>query len=398
MRILIVSDWMTGPGGTEVYVANLRQWLRDAGDEVQLLTCGAGDGDGPDAQAFGTDNVVAQSALQLYNPFAVRQVHRVIRGFRPDAAFVAHFAYHLSPAVLSALGSVPTVVSMMDYKVVCPLGTKLLPGGSICSRPAGVACRQEGCTGTLHWLRDQARYALIRSGLRHARQVISPSAWMQAELRRNGVESECIPIPVRGPSAGYVRRPDAVPTFTYVGRLSREKGVDVLVRAFSAMASRHPAACLRIVGDGPMHNELQRLAASTGVASKVDFRGRVSPDRVEESLADAWALVAPSVWAEPYGLVAPEAILHDVPVIATARGGFAESVEDGVTGLLVPNGDVDALARALDDVASGRAFPHQAIDANAVARLATRLRPERHVERLHNVFNRHGKGAPDTDA
>ena len=243
----------------------------------------------------------------------------MIREFRPDAAFVAHFAYHLSPAVVPALGSVPTVVSMMDYKVVCPMGTKLLPGGSICSRPAGVACRQEGCTGTLHWLRDQPRYALIRSGLRHARQVISPSAWMQAELRRNGVESECIPIPVRGPSAGYVRRPDAEPTFTYVGRLSREKGVDVLVRAFSAMASRHPAACLRIVGDGPMHNELQRLAASTGVASKVDFRGRVSPDRVEESLADAWALVAPSVWAEPYGLVAPEAILHGVPVIATSQ-------------------------------------------------------------------------------
>jgi hypothetical protein len=69
-----------------------------------------------------------------------------------------------------------------------------------------------------------------------------------------------------------------------------------------------------------------------------------------------------------------------------------------VTGLLVENGDVGALARGLDDVASGRAFPHQAIDSNAVAKLASRLDPERHVERLHNVFNRHGKGAPDTDA
>jgi glycosyltransferase involved in cell wall biosynthesis len=124
----------------------------------------------------------------------------------------------------------------------------------------------------------------------------------------------------------------------------------------------------------------------------------VPPDDVDALLADAWALVAPSVWAEPYGLVAPEAILRGVPVIATRRGGFADSVDDGVTGLLVENGDADALARALDDVASARAFPHQAIDSNAVARLATRLHPARHVERLHTVFNRHGKGAPDTDS
>ena len=115
MRILIVSDWMTGPGGTEAYVSNLRQWLRDAGDEVWLLTCGT-DGDGGDAHAFGSDNVVAQAALQLYNPFAVRQAHRVIREFQPDAAFVAHFAYHLSPAVLSPHRSEPTAVSMMDKK------------------------------------------------------------------------------------------------------------------------------------------------------------------------------------------------------------------------------------------------------------------------------------------
>src|SRR5688572_6459498 len=129
---------MTGPGGTEVYIANLRQWLRDAGDDVQLLTCGAGDVDGADARAFGSDNVVAQSVLQLYNPFAVRRVQRALREFRPDAALVAHFAYHLSPAILPVLAAVPTVVSLMDYKMVCPMGTRLLPGGAICGRPAGV--------------------------------------------------------------------------------------------------------------------------------------------------------------------------------------------------------------------------------------------------------------------
>ena len=391
MRILLVSDWMTNAGGSEVYATNLRQWLRDAGDEVQLLTCGATGNDAADIQAFGTDNAIAQSALQLHNPFAVRQVQKAVREFRPDAVLVMHFAFHLSPAILPALAGVPTFVSMMDYKVICPLGTRLLRDGRMCGRPAGVICRQEGCVGALLWLRDQPRYALIRSGLRGVRGVVSPSTWVQGELRRYGIDSECIPIPVNGPSAGYARRPASSPTFVYVGRLSREKGVLVLVQAFGAITGRHPAARLRIVGDGPMHNELTRLAGSN-----VEFYGRVPPGRVQSLLADAWALVAPSLWAEPYGLVAPEAILRGVPVVASRQGGLADSVEEGLTGLLVENGDADALARALDDVASRRAFPNQAVDSNAVAKLAIRLDPERHVERLHNVFDRHGKGAPDT--
>lgn len=398
MRVLIVSDWMSNAGGSEVYVTNLRQWLRNAGDEVRMLTCGASDRNDGDVHAFGADHVLAQSVLQLYNPFAVGEVKKLLREFRPDAAIVTHFAYHLSPAILPALAGVPTVVSMMDYKVVCPLGSKLLPDRSICHYPAGAICRTTGCVGTLHWLRDQPRYALLRSALRRARGIVSTSAWVREELRRNGIESEVIPIPVNGPSAGYVRRPASTPVFTYLGRLSREKGVDVLLRAFGTIVSGHPSARLRIVGDGPLHNEIHALAASAGVASNVDFTGHVAPDRVESFLADAWALVAPSVWAEPYGLVAPEAILRGVPVIASKRGGFVESVEDGVTGILVENGDVDALTRALDDVASRRAFPNQSVDSNAVAKLANRLDPERHVERLHNVFNRHGKGAPDTDA
>ena len=68
------------------------------------------------------------------------------------------------------------------------------------------------------------------------------------------------------------------------------------------------------------------------------------------------------MWAEPLGLVGPEAVIRSVPVIASSTGGFAETIEDAVSGLLVPNGDELALHRALERVATGTAFPSHLLD------------------------------------
>lgn len=386
MRILLVSDWMSFAGGSEVYIAGLKQWLTDAGDDVRLLTCGVESPPDADARVFGTDNVIAQAALQVVNPFAIAGVRRIVGQFRPEAALVSHFAFHLSPAVLSALKPVPTVVSMMDYKAVCPLGSKLLPDATICHQPVGLVCWQKGCLSLPHWLRDRPRYALIRSALANAGTIVCPSTWMQEEFRRNGIESDWIPLPVATPAKDLRRVPAPDPTFVVVGRLSREKGLDVLLRAFRRVIAEHPNARLRVVGDGPLQRETRQLGDSLGLTRHTDFAGRFSPADVEAALTDAWALVAPSTWAEPYGLAVVEAIVRGVPVVATALGGFADTVEEGVSGLLVPNGDEARLAIALDHVASGRAFPGHVIPAAAVARLAQRLSPHRHVERLHAAF------------
>ena len=93
-----------------------------------------------------------------------------------------------------------------------------------------------------------------------------------------------------------------------------------------------PEARARFVGGGPELPALEVLALQLGVAGAVEFVGRVPPDEVAGYVADAWALVAPSLWAEPFGLVAAEAIAQGVPVVASAVGGFAETVEPGVSG------------------------------------------------------------------
>jgi glycosyltransferase involved in cell wall biosynthesis len=107
------------------------------------------------------------------------------------------------------------------------------------------------------------------------------------------------------------------------------------------------------VGGGPRRAALEALAADLGISEAVRFDGRVSFAEVEAALSDAWALVAPSVWPEPLGLVAIEAITRGVPAITSASGGFAESVDDGVSGYLVANGDERALADCLVSAVDG---------------------------------------------
>jgi glycosyltransferase involved in cell wall biosynthesis len=107
---------------------------------------------------------------------------------------------------------------------------------------------------------------------------------------------------------------------------------------------------------------------------------------VEAELAGAWALVAPSRWAEPFGLAAVEAVTHGVPVVASASGGHAETLEAGSTALLVRNGDVTELAAALDAILAGRAFPAGRLPPGAVERARRRYAEAQHTAALRAVF------------
>jgi len=402
VRVLLLSDWMTEPGGSEAYMALVRDALRSAGDDVRLLTCGARDAavGVADQRAWGTDRVVPQAFLQVDNPFATTEVRKSIREFQPDVALLGPFAYHLSPGVAFALNGVPTVLSIMDYKVVCPLGSKLLPDGKICQKPAGLVCWRGGCVPLPHWLRDQARYARIRRGVDRADVVLVPSVAVRDELARHGIVSRVLPLPIAA-APSPERKRAATPVFVYSGRLVPEKGLPQLLRAFARVRARVPDAHLRLVGDGGMRTDLERLVVSLGVQDAVVFHGRLPFTRVEQELVDAWALVAPSLWAEPFGMVAPEAIVRHVPVIATRTGGFADTVIDGVTGLLVPNGDESALADAMMAVAERRRFSEPMLPADAVAELVQRHDGSRYAARLRDVFTEilaptRRRGAADT--
>jgi glycosyltransferase involved in cell wall biosynthesis len=388
MRILIVQDWLRGNGGAEAFITLLRDGLCAAGNEVRLMTSSAGTaGDGTaDYVAFGTDRLAAQVLLQFANPFAVAGVRRAVREFKPDVALVNMFAHHLSPAALCALGDIPTVLVVSDYKIICPVGSKLLPNGSLCREQPGWTCYRSGCVNLLHWMRDQPRYALIRAELRRPKRILAISRWVQRELTTAGIDSDVLALPVHPRSPDFCRRPSSAPDFVYFGRLDREKGVALLLRAFARLRAQVPGARLRIIGRGPEQPALERIVGDLSLTDAVTFLGWLSLRDIEHQLRDAWATVVPSLWAEPLGMVAPEAIVRGVPVIASAAGGLGEVVEHGVTGLLFPNNDENALTEALRAIAQSHVFPRHTLPDDVVARVSAAHGVEHYVQRLRQVF------------
>ena len=176
----------------------------------------------------------------------------------------------------------------------------------------------------------------------------------------------------------------AVPTFAYLGRLKRYKGVHHVIRAFAAMA--HPSALLEIAGAGDYRPALERLVASLDLGERVRFLGRVSEAEKLSLLRRAWALVFASP-KEGWGITNLEAAACGTPVVASNSPGIRESVRDGDTGYLVPHGDERAMAAAMRRLAA---------DASLVERLGAQARgfaetftweraaeeTERHLERV----------------
>ncbi|MBD2446893.1 glycosyltransferase family 4 protein [Nostoc sp. FACHB-152] len=180
----------------------------------------------------------------------------------------------------------------------------------------------------------------------------------------------------------------------FVGRISPEKGVHILIDAFNKVVSRYPQVQLKLVGSenalipwytldredpqvqkillyyqGNYKSQLEERI-NPNAASSVFFLGKVPHFELLEYYQQAYIFVFPSVWNEAFGMPIIEAMSMGLPVIATYGGAFPELIEDGKTGLLVERGDADALAEAmlrllLDDnlaIAMGEAGRQQAIE------------------------------------
>jgi glycosyltransferase involved in cell wall biosynthesis len=159
---------------------------------------------------------------------------------------------------------------------------------------------------------------------------------------------------------GVPRRPPRPPladppVVGFVGRLSREKGVHVLLRAFAEARLSVPAARLLVVGDGPERGRLMAFARELGVGGAVRWTGHLDHEAMERALEAAWVQAVPSILEEPFGLVAAEAMMRGTAVAAAGHGGLSEIVRDGETGVLTTPGDPTALASALASLLGDRA-------------------------------------------
>jgi glycosyltransferase involved in cell wall biosynthesis len=134
----------------------------------------------------------------------------------------------------------------------------------------------------------------------------------------------------------------------------KEKGTEVLLRAFALVVARIPEARLLLVGDGPQRESLKQLITNLNIGANVVMPGQMPLLEMEAIFSRAWVQVVPSLWAEPFGLITANAMMRGTAVVASATGGSIDIVKQGETGFLVPPGDVKALAEILVELLQNR--------------------------------------------
>ena len=360
MKILLVNDYGTLAGGAEVIVFSLRDALRARGHKVRVYASSAQAGSETnlaDDLGFGTTGRW-RTLVQSANLAAACSLRRVLADFAPDVVHVNLYLTQLSPLILLTLGDVPAIYYTMWNRAICPIGSRLLPDGRLCPFRPGIACLRTGCLPLHDWLPLKAQLAADRALAPRFTRVVAISQAVASRLAEFGPPHLRSATVVHPGTAAVDARIDLPPTPKAVvaGRLVPEKGIDTLVRAFARLVPRDPHSSLVVIGEGPERSNLVRLAFCLGVGERVSFTGKLSPEATLAIVRSAWVVCVPSRWEEPFGMIAAEAQMHGVAVIASRCGGLAEIVADEETGYLVQPDDPEALACRLQQLLSDRAL------------------------------------------
>ncbi|HKU70841.1 MAG TPA: glycosyltransferase family 4 protein [Burkholderiales bacterium] len=373
-RILVIHNRYQQPGGEDAVVDAEVALLRSRGHEVETYI--------RDNHELSGMSKVSAFADTIWSRRAWSDIVRLGHRFRPDIIHVHNTFALVSSSVYwaAARAAVPVVQTLHNFRLLC-VQAMFLQQGKLC----------EDCVGRVPW-RGVVRKCYRDSGMQSAALATMLGMHRMLGTYRNRITRYialtefCRDKFIEGglPASRVTVKPnfvdiERVPEAPrrgglYVGRLSEEKGIDVLLDALREL----PAVTIDVIGSGP---ESEKVKAHP----QLNLLGWLKPEEVSERMRRAAYLVMPSIWYENFPRTLVEAYANGLPVVASRLGSLAELVDHGQTGLLFEAGSVHDLAR---HIAWAEAFPQKmrVMGENARETYESKFTPDRNYARLMEIY------------
>jgi glycosyltransferase involved in cell wall biosynthesis len=378
MRVLVLHNRYQVPGGEDTAVRQEVFMLRQAGAEVDLL----------EVTNTHITSALQRAAAAMNVVYSIRSRNLVtarIAAFQPDVVHVHNFFPVLTPSIYDADAHIPFVQTLHNYRLLCA-NALLFRDNRVCQDCLGKpipwpavqhACYRDSRAGSaavalmlsVHRFRNtwNTRVTRFIALTQFARTLFVNNLGIDAE--RIVVKPNAAPDPGLGDGAGGYA--------LYAGRLSPEKGTAILIAA----AGHGLGMPLKVAGTGPLSALVERAAAS-GV---LEYLGSQTQAQVSRLMQGARVLLLPSLWYEGLPMVIPEAFATGLPIVASDIGALSSLIAHGQNGLLVPPGNPEALARAVQMIGT---TPRLDASLRTEARLTyeRQYRPEVNVQRLFEIY------------
>lgn len=348
---------------------------------------------GRHGEASGVLGKLRTAAALIHNPEAIRNLHELIRREKPQIAHLHNIYHQLTPAIIPLLkkARVRIIMTLHDYKLICPTYL-MIHGGRVCEKCAagrfewaffrrcrGGASMQSALLSMEaywhKWMKTYESVDLFLSPSRFLAQRIAAHRIDSSKIRvlRNGIDTR-IYQPSRE-DKGYI---------LYFGRVSREKGVEVLLQAYRALLAECDGARmilpgLKIVGDGPLAERLAREYP------EAHFTGYRAGDELRQLVCECAFVVVPSQWYENCSMTVLESMAMGKPVIASRIGGLPEQVDHGTTGFLFDSGDAHELKKYMQFLV-GSADLRNTMGKAARAKVEREYSLESHCAHLLEIY------------
>jgi glycosyltransferase involved in cell wall biosynthesis len=351
VRILVAHNYYQQAGGEDESFAAEVAALREAGHEVATYVV--------HNDAIKGMHRLDVAVRTLWNRASYNEVRSLIRKHRPDVCHFQNTFPLMSPSTYYAARAegVPVVQHLRNYRLICP-GALFFRDGKVCEDCLNKAiplpgvvhrCYRDSFAGTAAVAAMLTLHRALRTWNRLINVYVALTEFAKRKFVQAGFDPGRIQVKPNfvtpDPGVGVGDGNYAV----FLGRLSNEKGITTLIRAWEqgGLGRQLP---LKLIGSGPIEAEV-RSAAARGCG--IECLGRMPARDAYEVVGRATLLVLPSEWYETFGRVAVEAFAKGTPVVASNLGAMAELIDHGRTGLLFRPGDSDDLATKVRELLAG---------------------------------------------